>query len=78
MSDTQFECCVCNISLPIQYQGTNPPFLPGVLYSIYFIIHFSFYSFKEEELPAVMDKFATLLGSGTSLPEELDIIKFIF
>ena len=35
-------------------------------------------NFKEEELPAVMDKFATLLSSGASLPEELDIIKFIF
>lgn len=35
-------------------------------------------TFKEEELPSVMEKFATLLGSGALLPEELDIIKFIF
>ena len=35
-------------------------------------------SFKEEELPKLMDKYATLLGSCANLPEELDILKFIF
>ncbi|MBQ8322730.1 MAG: alcohol dehydrogenase catalytic domain-containing protein [Clostridia bacterium] len=35
-------------------------------------------SFKEEELPKLMDKYAALLGSGANLPEEMDIIKFIF
>ena len=39
---------------------------------------FPYCSFKEEELPKLMDKYATLLGSGANLPEEMDIIKFIF
>lgn len=39
---------------------------------------FPFKTFKEEELPTLMDKYATLLGSGSNLPEEMDIIKFIF
>ena len=48
MSAVQFECCVCNISLPVQYQGTNPPFLPGILYSICFYNKIIIFSFKEE------------------------------
>ena len=39
---------------------------------------FPFCSFKEEELPALMDKYAALVGSGSNLPEEMDVIKFIF
>ncbi len=39
---------------------------------------FPYCSFKEEELPKLMEKYATLLGSGANLPEEIDIIKFIF
>ncbi len=35
-------------------------------------------SFKEEELPSLMERFSALLGSGANMPEELDIIKFIF
>lgn len=39
---------------------------------------FPFGSFKEETLPELMDKYATLLGSGANLPEQFDIVKFIF
>ncbi len=37
------------------------------------------YSFsKEEQLPALMEKYAEILGSGAALPEQMDVIKFIF
>ena len=39
---------------------------------------FSYCSYKEEELPALMEKYANLLASGTNLPEQMDILKFIF
>lgn len=39
---------------------------------------FPFRSFREEELPDVMDKYAQLYGSGVSLPEQYDVVKFIF
>ena len=39
---------------------------------------FPYNSFKEEELPQLMEKYATLLGSGASMPDEMDVIKFIF
>lgn len=39
---------------------------------------FPYLSFKEEELPALMEKYSNVLGSGNPLPEEMDIIKFIF
>ena len=39
---------------------------------------FSYCSYKEEELPALMEKYANILASGTPLPEQMDILKFIF
>ncbi|MBO5411917.1 MAG: alcohol dehydrogenase catalytic domain-containing protein [Clostridia bacterium] len=39
---------------------------------------FPFNSFREEELPTLLEKYAALANSGTHLPEQLDIIKFIF
>ncbi len=39
---------------------------------------FTFRSFREEELPAMMDKYAQLFSSGAPLPEQFDIAKFIF
>ncbi len=39
---------------------------------------FPFRSFREEELPEMMNKYAQLFGSGASLPEQFDIAKFIF
>ena len=39
---------------------------------------FPFHSYKEEELPTLMEKYANLLSSGATLAEQYDIIKFIF
>lgn len=39
---------------------------------------FSFRSYREEELPKLMDEYANLYGSGAYLPEQFDIVKFIF
>ena len=39
---------------------------------------FPYASYKEEQLPDLMQKYATLLASGASLPEQMDVIKFIF
>ena len=39
---------------------------------------FPYNSYKEEELPKLMEKYATLLGSGASMPEQMDVLKFIF
>lgn len=39
---------------------------------------FPFRSFREEELPEMMNKYAQLYSSGASLPEQFDIAKFIF
>jgi NADPH:quinone reductase-like Zn-dependent oxidoreductase len=35
-------------------------------------------SYKEEQLPELMEKYAQMLGSVANLPEQLDILKFIF
>ena len=39
---------------------------------------FPFQSFREEELPQRLEEYAELAGSGAYLPEQIDIIKFIF
>ncbi len=39
---------------------------------------FSFRSTREEELPALMEKYANLYESNAYLPEQFDIVKFIF
>ena len=39
---------------------------------------FPYNSYKEEELPKLMEKYAALLGSGASMPEQMDVLKFIF
>ena len=39
---------------------------------------FSFRSSREEDLPKVMEEYANLYESGSALPEQMDIIKFIF
>lgn len=39
---------------------------------------FPFKSYREEELPTIMEKYAELYGSGANLPEQIDILKFIF
>ena len=39
---------------------------------------FPFHSFREEELPEMLNKYAQLYSSGSALPEQYDIAKFIF
>ncbi|MBQ7368862.1 MAG: alcohol dehydrogenase catalytic domain-containing protein [Clostridia bacterium] len=39
---------------------------------------FPYASYKEEQLPELMEKYAALLASGANLPEQMDVIKFIF
>lgn len=39
---------------------------------------FTFRSYREEELPVLMQKYASLYESNAYLPEQFDIVKFIF
>jgi threonine dehydrogenase-like Zn-dependent dehydrogenase len=39
---------------------------------------FSFRSYREEELPQLMQKYAQMYESNMYLPEQFDIVKFIF
>ena len=39
---------------------------------------FPVFSYKEEQLPELMEKYAVMIGSVTNIPEQLDILKFIF
>ena len=39
---------------------------------------FPYCSYKEEQLPELMEKYAAQLDSGANLPEQVDVIKFIF
>lgn len=39
---------------------------------------FPFRSYREEELPNLLEQYATIYGNGGALPEQFDIVKFIF
>lgn len=39
---------------------------------------FPYNTYKEEELPTLMEKYAGLLSSGATLAEQYDVVKFIF
>ncbi|MBE7085396.1 MAG: hypothetical protein E7368_05020 [Clostridiales bacterium] len=39
---------------------------------------FPYFSFQESELPKLMEKYAHMIESGANLPEQMDVIKFIF
>ncbi len=39
---------------------------------------FTFRSYREEELPTLLENYANVYASGTPLPEQFDIVKFIF
>lgn len=39
---------------------------------------FTFHTFKEEELPTLMEKYGEILQSRTGLPDEMNILNFIF
>ena len=42
------------------------------------VLEFPIRSHREEELPQLMEEYAAMQGSGTNLPEQIDIVKFIF
>lgn len=39
---------------------------------------FPYLSYKEEQLPDLMERYSDILASGGNLPEQMDVIKFIF
>jgi hypothetical protein len=39
---------------------------------------FPFKTYKEEQLPELLKEYANILSTGGSLPEGMDIVKFIF
>ncbi len=39
---------------------------------------FTFKTYREEELPALLEKYSDVYASGGALPEQFDIVKFIF
>jgi superfamily II DNA/RNA helicase len=39
---------------------------------------FPYHSFKEADLPTLMEKYAQMIESGAPLPEQMDVVKFIF
>jgi threonine dehydrogenase-like Zn-dependent dehydrogenase len=39
---------------------------------------FPFRSYREEELPELLEKYAAVYENGGALPEQFDIVKFIF
>lgn len=39
---------------------------------------FTFRSYREEELPTLLENYASVYASGAPLPEQFDIVKFIF
>ena len=39
---------------------------------------FPFRSFKEEQLPEELERYSQIVSSGINLPEQMDIVKFIF
>ena len=39
---------------------------------------FPFRSYREEDLPELLKKYAEITGAGANLPEQFDVIKFIF
>ena len=39
---------------------------------------FAYANFPEEKLPELLKKYAALTAEGVPLPEEIDVVKFIF
>ena len=87
-------CSLTRKSLPVnlEYAIKNNVTIKGITESREFVstainllankaVHFSeftFKSFREEELPALLENYAQLYESGGTLPEQFDIVKFIF
>ena len=39
---------------------------------------FPYRTYKEEQLPGLLKEYASLLKAGNALPEQMDVVKFIF
>lgn len=39
---------------------------------------FPYHTYKEEQLPGLLKEYASILKSGNALPEQMDVVKFIF
>lgn len=87
-------CSLTGKSLPVnlEYAMKNNVTIKGITESREFVstainllankaVNFSEFTFKssrEEELPHILEKYAALYSSGSYLPEQFDIVKFIF
>lgn len=81
-----------NLHVNLEYAMKNNVTIKGITESREFVstainllankaVNFSEFpirSHREEDLPALMEEYAALQGSGANLPEQIDIIKFIF
>ena len=87
-------CSLTGKSLPVnlEYAMKNNVTIKGFTESRAFVstainllankaVHFSEFTFKsarEEELPKILENYSQLIAGGGSLPEQFDIVKFIF
>lgn len=87
-------CSLTGKSLPVnlEYALKNNVTIKGITESREFVstainllankaVHFSEFTFKssrEEELPKILENYAQIYSSGGALPEQFDIVKFIF
>lgn len=87
-------CSLTGKSLPVnlEYALKNNVTVKGITESREFVstainllankaVHFSEFTFKssrEEELPKILENYAQIYSSGGALPEQFDIVKFIF
>ncbi len=87
-------CSLMGKSLPVnlEYAMKNNVTIKGITESREFVstainllankavsfAEFTFKSSREEELPNLLEKYAQLLNGGANLPEQFDIVKFIF
>lgn len=87
-------CSLTGKSLPVnlEYALKNNVTIKGITESREFVstainllankaVNFSEFpmrNYREEELPSLLEQYAALYSSGANLPEQIDIIKFIF
>ena len=87
-------CSLTGKSLPVnlEYALKNNVTIKGITESREFVstainllankaVNFSEFpmrNYREEELPTLLEQYAALYSSGSNLPEQIDIIKFIF
>ena len=87
-------CSLTGKSLPVnlEYALKNNVTIKGITESREFVstainllankaVNFSEFpirSYREEDLPNLLEQYANLYDSGANLPEQIDIIKFIF